>query len=369
MTGWRERPLDELLAEHGLAGLEERPFPTDGWSGATFTMLVRPSDGERFVLKRTSLDVDWIARATSDTELREAWLATRPTRDLAWMPGLTLPYLGAAADGDGVAILTPDLSTELIAWERPGHDPVVDRTTLDRVVRAIARLHALPWSEALVSWAEPGAAPQPWCPLEARMRLLSPRAAAAYAAEGNPVGDRVLEGWAAFRRVAPSAAIDLVDRLDADLRPLLAALAGLPDRGLLGDLKLATVALLPDDRLGFIDWQMTMRAPVAVELGWLLVSNSASLPVEPETFLADYRDALSWDVDRWGAEGIAPGLDGLVGDWELQRDLTWIVGLFLRGWRKGLDAEAGATLASGVNAADDLAWWCAAAIDAAERGL
>ena len=59
----------------------------------------------------------------------------------------------------------------------------------------------------------------------------------------------------------------------------------------------------------------------------------------------------------------------LVGDWEAQVDLTWIVGLLLRGWRKGLDAEAGATLASGASARDDLAWWCRAALDAAERRL
>ena len=42
------------------------------------------------------------------------------------------------------------------------------------------------------------------------------------------------------------------------------------------------------------------------------------------------------------------GLDATIGDWAAQVDLTWIVGLLLRGWRKGLDAEAGETLASGV---------------------
>ena len=48
---------------------------------------------------------------------------------------------------------------------------------------------------------------------------------------------------------------------------------------------------------------------------------------------------------------------------------AWIVGLLLRGWRKGLDAEAGATLGSGVAAADDLAFWCERAVDAASRRL
>ncbi len=46
-----------------------------------------------------------------------------------------------------------------------------------------------------------------------------------------------------------------------------------------------------------------------------------------------------------------------------------IVGLLLRGWRKGLDAEADTALASGVRAADDLAWWCARAVEAADRRL
>jgi len=41
----------------------------------------------------------------------------------------------------------------------------------------------------------------------------------------------------------------------------------------------------------------------------------------------------------------------------------------LRGWRKGLDAEAGLTLASGMSAAEDLAWWSARAVEAADRRL
>ncbi len=63
------------------------------------------------------------------------------------------------------------------------------------------------------------------------------------------------------------------------------------------------------------------------------------------------------------------GLDATIGDWDAQVDLTWIVGLLLRGWRKGLDAEAGAILGSGIAAADDLAWWCDRAVEAAARRL
>ena len=365
--GWRDRTLLDLLTELGLELLPERDLPTDGWSGATFTSLV-DSDGRRFVLKRTSLDVDWIARATRDTDLREGWFAALPPGALAWIPKSTSPYLGAAADGSGVAIVTPDLSNELIAWERPGHDPAIGPLTLDRVLRVLARLHAVPWASIVDGASERDGPPAPpWCPLQERLTLLSPLSAARYHDDGNPVGARFLEGWDAFRRLAPSSAVELIDRLDADPSPLVLALEVLPWVGLHGDLKLANVALLPGDEVAFIDWQMTMQAPIAVELGWFLVSNSGSLPLDPDEVLRRYRDHLDHD-ERRVPEGEWSG-PRVVGDWDLQRDLTWIIGLLLRGWRKGLDARAGVTLPSGITAADDLAWWSERADEAAARRL
>jgi hypothetical protein len=369
MAGWQDRSLLDLLAEHGLDMSPEHEFPNDGWSGATFTSL-EDASGRRYVLKRTSLRQDWIARATLDHELREGWFASIGAAALGWLPRAAMPYLGAAADGDGVAILSPDLSNELIAWERPGHDPIIDGETLRRVLQAIARLHAVPWSHTLESTQErDGKPPPPWCPLAERVFLLAPGSATRYQAEGDPVGDRFVTGWGAFRRHAPASAWDLVEHIESDQGPLMQALQVLPWLGLHGDLKLANVALLPDGAVGFIDWQMTMRAPVAVELGWFLVSNSDSLAATPDAVLRTYRDALEWDSGRWGFGDEPPDLTGLAGDWDLQRDLVWIIGLLLRGWRKGLDAEAGVTLPSGVTAGDDLAWWCRQAVEAAARRL
>lgn len=360
----------DLLTEYGLELLPEHDFPNDGWSGATFTSLL-DGYGRRFILKRTSLAKDWIARATMDDELREGWLASMPAQAFqGWIPRAVIPYLGAAADGDGVAILAPDLSTELIAWERPGHDPAIDVDTLMRIIQAIARLHSLPWSQSLEALAEQDGGPRPpWCPLAERLTLLTPTSAERYAADGNPVGERFLAGWSAFDRVAPSSARDLVERLSSDVTPLVTALAALPVLGLHGDLKLANVALLPDERVGLIDWQMTLRAPLAVEMGWFLVSNSGSLPVQPDEAMAGYRQALEWDSGRWGFGNEPHDFAGLAGDWELQLDLTWIVGLLLRGWRKGIDAEARLMMPSRVTAVDDLAWWAGRAVEAADRRL
>jgi hypothetical protein len=374
--GLATRSLRQLLEAFGLDGIPETPFPNDGWSGSRITGLTRGAD--RFVLKRTSASTDWIVRATRDVAIREGVVAGGQIR-LA--EPLVAPYLGIGSAGDSIAILMPDLSAELIAWERP-----IDDATLTRVLDATARLHAMPWADyrpTVADWD------WPWCPLRERLLLLSRPFAERYRAEGVAVGDRFLAGWDAFDRSAPAAARGLVERLSAEPAPLLDALGRLPRTGLHGDLKFANVALLGDGRVALIDWQMMSLAPVAVELGWLLVSNSASLRRTPDEVMKMYRTAaeraahdpmamgngwldgpsvgpaLERDPDRLPPRG----LDATVGDWDAQLDLAWIVGLLMRGWRKGLDAEAGGVLASGIPAADDLAWWSVRAVEAADRRL
>jgi hypothetical protein len=330
------------------------------------------------VLKRTSPEADWIVRATRDVGLREGFIAGTGMR-LA--DPLVAPYLGAGSDGPAVAILMPDLSNELIAWERPGHDPVVGPATLDHVLEAVAGLHAMPWADYRPTSPDWG---WPWCPLRERLLLLTRRSAERYRAEGLPVGDRFLAGWDAFERRAPGEARALISDLAEDPSPLLGALGRLPATGIHGDLKLANVALLDDGRVALIDWSMMSLAPVAIELAWLIVSNSASLPIEPEGVLARYREIADrvartslelgarWpERDARGAPLTLPprGLEPTIGDWDAQRDLVWIVGLLMRGWRKGLDAEAGIVLGSGVQASDDLAIWCERAVEAAGRRL
>jgi hypothetical protein len=331
--------LEALLEAYDLTGVAHEAFPNDGWSGAQLSALTR--GGERLILKRDRLADDWICRATDDSALREACFA-------ASLPALPAPawapFLGAAQDGDGYALLMPDLSGILFDWEEP-----IDEATLDRVLAGIARLHR-PWWPA-------GAEPIfPWCAVHDRLSLLSRRSATRYAEDGLAVGERFQAGWEAFDRHAPAAARELVDRLDADPAPLVDALARLPATQLHGDLKLANIGFTSDGRMALVDWQMTLMAPVAVELGWFLVSNSANLPLVPEAVLERYRE-------RAVEAGSEPA------GWAEQVDLVWIIGLVLRGWRKGLDAEAGATLASGIAATDDLAWWCEKAVEAAGRRL
>ncbi len=342
LSHWNRRTLDDLLAANGLSGLPEEAFPNDGWSGARLTRIRR--DSESFVVKRTSWAADWICRATRDRAVREAFVASG---QVSLPDEVVGPYLGAAADGTEAAILMPDLTGTLIAWDSAAEAPI-DIATLDQVIGAMAGLHARPWVTTLDA-----AGDWPWCPLRERIELLTRDSAERYRAEGLAVGQRFLDGWDAFDRLAAPAAVDLIDRLTADSGPLLAALAALPSVDLHGDLKLANVGPLPDGRVAMIDWQMAIRAPVAVELGWFLVSNVASLSEPPDAVLERYRHAAH-------ARGVE------LGDWDAQVDLAWIVGLLLRGWRKGLDAESGTPTGWGMSGADDLATWCDGAVTAAE---
>jgi hypothetical protein len=236
----------------------------------------------------------------------------------------------------------PDLADVLLTWEQ-----AVEVDVLNRVLAALAALHREPWFEQLDAGF-------PWCDLGLRLNLLTRGAGARYEADGNPVGRRFLEGWDAFDRHAPAAACDLLDRLTNDWSPLRVALERLPSAGLHGDLKLGNVGLEPDGGVPMIDWQMTMVAPIAVELGWFLVSNVAGLPLDPDGVLDRYRTLAAQPDDE---------------AWATQRDLAIIAGLRLRGWRKGLDADAGVVLPTGRTATADLAWWAEAAVEAADRRL
>jgi hypothetical protein len=348
------RPIRDLLREHGLDGVREEPFPNDGWSGASMTLL-RRGGGDRFVLKRDSLARDWIARATNDGPiLREAWFAA----DHPTLPApVRAPYLGVARDEDTFAVLMPDLTGVLFDWDAP-----IATEQLERVLGALTELHGYPWT---TSGDLPGDAP--WCAVRERISLICRSSLERPGPARDAVADRLLPGWDAWDLLATPAARDVVASLSDDPQPLIDALASQPATLIHGDLKLANAGIAADGTVVMVDWQMVMVAPIAVELGWFLVSNVSSLPLPPDEVLSRYARRLAdagrdRELDGWPPDP-AVWLD------QAAVDAAIVVGLLLRGWRKGMDAESGITLASGVSAADDLAWWCERAVEAAARIL
>jgi hypothetical protein len=351
--------IRDLLRDHGLDGIREEPFPNDGWSGASMTLL-RRGGGDRFVLKRDSLARDWIARATNDGPvLREAWFAAHGP---ALPSPVRAPYLGVGQDGTTFGILMPDLTGVLFDWDEP-----ISLEDLDRVLAGLAALHSFRWAfDGRFSTVlgdpefENGG---PWCPLLERITLIC-RSSLERPGPAYAVAARLLPGWDAFDRLAPAGARDLVAMLGEDPKPLLDALAAQEQTLIHGDLKLANAGIAADGVVEVVDWQMVSVAPIAVELGWFLVANVASLPLPPDDVVQRYRTHLAkghLDPDDGWVKGNTLEDDGV--------DAAILVGLLLRGWRKGMDAEAGVIHASGVSGADDLAWWCERAVEAADRIL
>jgi hypothetical protein len=319
-------PLREVLAAHGIDPASEAPFPNDGWSGAQLTRV--RGDSETFILRRDSLARDWIARATNDGPiLREAWFAMHTDRLLP--KHVRAPYVGVGRDGDEFGLLMRDLSGVLFDWAQPA-----DVATLDVVLEALRTLHRQAVPNDL---AHDG----PWTPLRERLLLIARPSLERPGPQRDAVAERLLPGWDAFDRLAPRNALELVRSLSRDPTPLLRALEVRPKSLLHGDLKLANVGIAPDGVVEMVDWQMVMHAPVDIEIGWFLAANVATLPLPADQVMRRYDD------------------DDL--------ELAWIVGLLLRGWRKGYDAEAELTHPSGMTARDDLALWSERAVAAARK--
>ena len=201
---WRDQTLDELLRapRPATSPWSDRSRPTDG--PAPRSPGSTDPNGRRFVLKRTSLAVDWIARATDDDRAARGLArdAGQPVAHLAARPRRS-PYLGAAADGDGVAILmptsrpssspgsgrtttptsTPRPSTASIRGDRPAARAAVERVA-DRVARPRGGTGA-----AVVSARRAAAAP-----LAAVRRRLRGRRATRSASGSSRAGPRS-DGW------------------------------------------------------------------------------------------------------------------------------------------------------------------------------
>jgi hypothetical protein len=264
-----------LLARHGVRG-PERAFRDGPFSGARITAF----DGgdETWLLKRFNGRDDWMMRRTADRFGREAEFATSDV-PAALPAGVAVPTVGAARDGDGFAVLMRDIDHMLFA---PGGG--IYEGAMELVLGRIAELHAAFEGSTLRDAAVH------FCDPVARITLLAPEAGRTLVEEGRDFG--ILRGWQAFERLALPEAVRLVRTLFADPAPLRTLLDALPPTLLHGDAKAANMGVDGRGTLWLIDWALTMHAPVAVEVGWLLAVNSSRLPWPLDETLARYRTYL-----------------------------------------------------------------------------
>jgi hypothetical protein len=307
----------ELLA--GASSREPMDKHAESLSGSPFERVV--IDGERYVVKYLSTDLDWIMRATGDYGCRA--LVLWRTGMLDALPDcLDTTIVAVAHDRERreTALLMRDVGPYLVE--------VADgRLRLDQHLRFLdhmAALHATFWGlldhEGLL-------------PLGMRYTALTPLMAEIEAAGGrdDAVPRMIPAGWEALAAAAPEPAEHAL-ALATEPWPLVEALEETPATFVHGDWKAGNLGSLPDGRTVLLDWAWPGRAGPGVDLAWYLAVNCDLLPQSKEQTIGAFRDALH----RRGVD--------TAGWWERQLELA-LLGAFVQlGWSKTGDAA-------------ELAWW------------
>ncbi|MCU1499603.1 MAG: aminoglycoside phosphotransferase [Acidimicrobiales bacterium] len=319
--------VEELLAGAVRLGAHH---PDDARSSALFERV--ELDGQRCIVKYVHPDHDFTMRVSGD-------IGCRPRR--VWETGLmdVAPdvidhaTIGAAhwgRNGWGVALLMRDVSAELVPV---GDAPIPEEHHL-RFLEHTAAMSAQMWG-----WRDELS----MLLHERRWTWFGPEQLDGERALGFPehVPEVAFQGWSRFAERAPAACVRLIDGLRHEPMALSAAVRTTPQTFLHGDWKLGNLGVGLDGRTVLLDWAYPGEGPACHELAWYLALNRARFPVghTKESTIEAFHGAL-----------VRHGID-TSGWWERQLGLCLLGGLVQFGWEKAFGDD------------DELAWWCAAAMD------
>lgn len=229
-------------------------------------------DGRELILKSVSPEWDFLSRATNDRgRIRSMWEGGVFDRIQAVVDHATV----AVEPDDGAwNVFMSDVSDALVPNGRN-----LDRAEVNRLLAAVAELHALFWGENFPEL----------CALEDRYMLLSPQMGRREKELGNPVGEMFLRGWDAFSELVPSEIAGPIFRILDEPVLLAEQLRGCAQTLIHGDVRLTNLGFR-DDRVVLIDWgERTGTAPPAVELVSFLIFDSLRLDISREEVIAQFR--------------------------------------------------------------------------------
>lgn len=344
--------LDEMLAPATLSALEGRPVhyvrclpfkSQHSLSGSSFLKVeTNGGGGTKYVVKRTSLAVDWIMRGSEDTLCRSVRLWQYGLLDRL-PPAIDHTIVACAQDGDGWAILMRDVGPALVPSAR------FSQELNERFLVAMAQLHAAFWQAQDLDDPRLGLSS-----LRQLYSVLSPHTGRREAGGPDAIPPLILKGWDLFKTVVAEDVAAIIHTLLDDPKPLCAALGRYPHTLVHGDWRHTNLGWLPGEpgQVALLDWQFATAAPPAVDLARYLAQNSAFLPIGKEEAIEFYRRQLAQELGanydaRW---------------WRPQLELSLLGGLLMFGWAIALDsiAEWG-ELSPELGGPDywrsDLAWW------------
>ena len=330
-------------ASLGAVSVQEEPFSTVGFSGATHRRLVamRPSgETRRFVLKLCEPAREWTAVRTGDRVGREWSLLAERALDGVWEVFVS-PFVAYAVEGGRFGLLMEDVGAHVFPDVR---EPIA-RAHEEELLAALARLHARFWRSPALSI--------PWLArASSTSELVLPAVladTAALALMPPPLRERLRLGWdAALVRLSARAA----GVLRRPARIVHQTWVDLPQTLVHGDVKVANFAPIPARGVAAFDWAMIGVGPSTTDLGWYLAINASRLARSKEAVIARYRELLERELGQ--------GLDDAL--WARLEDVAVIYGARTMLWAKG------AQVATGSDAAQaEWEWWAVRLEDAAER--
>ena len=257
----------EMLSPEVLSSListpvscvERRPMADhNGLAGGRFSYV--DTDNGRYVLKRMSIDSDWLMYATDDQQGRSVRLWQYGLLDRL-QPFLDHKIIACARDGGGWAILMHDLSGGLYSWEQPW---TVDHLPL--IIDTLARLHATFWNDPILNDQRIG--------LCDSARILDGTSLPVARKRpvpnefNSPIAKWVEEGWEIMAALLDRDIFKELQKLTEDPRPLLAALDRYPFTLIHGDFRNANLAILSSSCLVAFDWQFSARSLMSIGLAW-----------------------------------------------------------------------------------------------------
>jgi hypothetical protein len=278
--------LEELISPETLSELEGRRVatvqvaPFEPVQSATQNPLLSVSTpgsaGRGYVVKRMSLEWDWIMEATGDNRCREVQL---------WRSGILdrLPesmchaIVACAADGPGWAIMMRDYSDSFSRVH------ALTEGMNAAYLEAMAALHARFLDDDELKNSTLGL-----CEPSIYYTFLSPRRSRAV---WTPILSHLLDGWEVLETLWDRATIHVIEQLHADPDPLCDALGRFPQTLVHGDEKFNNLAVLSESAPAVlvIDWQFATRMAPAVGLARYLCTPATAPPVAREISLDYYR--------------------------------------------------------------------------------
>jgi ubiquinone/menaquinone biosynthesis C-methylase UbiE len=292
--------LSELLSEP-VSSLKIRPI-TDHGGVAGGRLYYVETDAGRFVLKRMSLEHDYLMFTSDDRRGRAVRLWQYGLLD-ELRPEIEHKIIACARDGDGWGILMHDLSDGLFGGEDHTMPPRLVEVFLDR----LARLHARFWNDPRLLDPRVGLSDA-----TNRLRITSLKLAQQQNGDQRGVVPTwVREGWEILEAILEPDAFLQMRHLNENPKPLFEALKRYPYTLVHSDYRQANLAFLEPDQAVVFDWHWASHGLMTVDLAWFTGGDYVQNSIGKVEAIRYYRDKLETYLGTIFAEDIWQAMLGL----------------------------------------------------------